>query len=153
EVPFGAGGRQYLAGVEAEFVEDDGELVHQRNVEIALRILDDLCGLRHLDRGGLVCAGRDDLTIKLIDGFGDVRRRAARHLRDARKSMMLIARIDALGAIADEEVAIEHEARFALDNRNAVVSRASRIYRRLEDHHAAWANYFADRSRSAPQKR
>ena len=41
-------------------VEDDGELVHQRDVEVALRVLDDLGGLRDLDRGRVMGPGLDD---------------------------------------------------------------------------------------------
>ena len=43
------GGLQHFLGVDAEAVEDQRELVDQRDVDVALRVLDDLGGLGHLD--------------------------------------------------------------------------------------------------------
>ena len=54
------GGGEHLVGVEAELVEDDRQFVHQRDVEVALRVLDDLGRLGHLNGCRLVRAGRDD---------------------------------------------------------------------------------------------
>jgi hypothetical protein len=42
EVPFGSGRLEYLEGVDADTVEDDRELVNQRDVQVALGVLDDL---------------------------------------------------------------------------------------------------------------
>src|SRR6267378_8699281 len=42
KIPFRAGDFQYLDGVEAKPVENDRQLVHERDVEVALRVLDDL---------------------------------------------------------------------------------------------------------------
>jgi hypothetical protein len=44
EVPFGAGGLQHFQRIDAELVEDEAQLVHQRDVQIALRVLDHLGG-------------------------------------------------------------------------------------------------------------
>ena len=43
-------GREHVRGSDAEPVEDQRELVHQRDVEVALGVLDDLGGLGDLDR-------------------------------------------------------------------------------------------------------
>ena len=40
---------QHFARVDADAVEDDRQLVHQRDVEVALRVLDHLRRLGHLD--------------------------------------------------------------------------------------------------------
>jgi hypothetical protein len=42
EVPFRAGGLKHLHRVDPHPVEDQRELVHEPDVEIALRVLDDL---------------------------------------------------------------------------------------------------------------
>ena len=55
EVPLGAGRGEHVAGANAHAVEDQRQLVHQRDVQVALGVLDDLGGLGHLDataRGG-----------------------------------------------------------------------------------------------------
>ena len=63
EVPFGARRRQHLAGRDAEPLEDHRQFVHQRDVDVALGVLDDLGGLRDPDRTRAVDAGIDDRTI------------------------------------------------------------------------------------------
>ncbi len=45
--------------------------------------------------------------------LGDLRRRAGGHLHDRGEAMLLVAGIDALGAVAAEEVDVELQARFA----------------------------------------
>ena len=58
EVPLRAGRVEHVAACGCPAVEDDRELVHQRDVEVALRVLDDLGGLGDLDRRRAVDAGR-----------------------------------------------------------------------------------------------
>ena len=45
EIPFGACRFDYFCRIKPHFVEDDGKLVHKGDVDIAPRILDDLCRL------------------------------------------------------------------------------------------------------------
>ena len=63
EVPFGAGGFQNLLGVDAETFEDQGQFVDQRDVEVALRVFDNLGGLGHADGTGLVGPRRNNAGI------------------------------------------------------------------------------------------
>ena len=49
EVPLAAGGLQHFLGVDAEAVEDQRQLVDERDVDVALRVLDDLGGLGDAD--------------------------------------------------------------------------------------------------------
>ena len=49
EVPFRPCGFQDLVRVDADALEDDAQLVDKGDVDVALRILDDLGGLSHLD--------------------------------------------------------------------------------------------------------
>ena len=104
EIPFGARGRQHVAGVDVEHVEDRRQLVHERDVEIALRVLDHLGGFRDLDRRRAMDAGRDHRAVDVGD---DVERRCVlprHHLGDGLEAMRLVAGIDALGRIADREI-------------------------------------------------
>src|SRR5215831_12832358 len=50
EVPLRAGRLQHVGGADVHALEDDRQLVHQRDVQIALRVLDDLGRLGDLDR-------------------------------------------------------------------------------------------------------
>jgi hypothetical protein len=113
EVPLGAGGFQHLGGVDADLVEDDGQLVHQRDVEVALRVLDHLGRLGGLDAAGPVHAGHDDLLVQpghLVQRLGRV---AGDDLEDLGERVFLVAGVDALGAVADEEVLLPLQARGA----------------------------------------
>ena len=56
EVPLSAGRFQHLGGVDAEPIEHDREIVHERDTGVALGILDHLGGLGHFDAGGAVHA-------------------------------------------------------------------------------------------------
>ena len=49
KIPLGACGFEYFCLIEPHFVKDDGELVHKGDVDIAPRILDDLCRLGDAD--------------------------------------------------------------------------------------------------------
>ena len=63
-----------LRRVDAEPIEDRRELVHQRDVEVALGVLDDLGGFGDLDRRRAVDAGLDDRAVDV----GDALERCAR---------------------------------------------------------------------------
>ena len=69
EIPLGAGRLQHRFGVEAHAVEDNRKLVDQRDIEVALGVLDHLGGFSHFDAGGFVRPGGDDLFIKLVHQF------------------------------------------------------------------------------------
>ena len=51
EVPLGAGGFEHIVRPYAHAVENNGKLIHERNVHITLCIFNDLGGLRHFILG------------------------------------------------------------------------------------------------------
>ncbi len=63
EVPLRCSSGQHVTRADAHAIEDQRELVHQSDVEIALRVLDDLCCLSDLDRCGLEHTCLDDRTV------------------------------------------------------------------------------------------
>ena len=65
EIPFGRRRSQHIAGVDAELVKNRGQLVHERDVEIALRVFDDFGSLGHLDRR---CAMDSGFHHRTVDG-------------------------------------------------------------------------------------
>jgi hypothetical protein len=93
EVPLRARGLEHLVGVDAHLVEDDRELVHEGDVEVALRVLDHLGGLGHADRGRLVHARRHHRGVEvgdLVERLGVV---ARDHLEDLGEAVLLVARL------------------------------------------------------------
>ncbi len=109
EVPLAAGRLEHLLRVDAEPVEDHRELVDERDVDVALRVLDHLGGFGDADRGRRVRAGRDDRPVQLVDERGGLGRRAGSDLADRRQPVLAVARVDALRAVAGKEVAVELE--------------------------------------------
>ena len=75
----------------------------KRDIEIALGVFDHLGGFGHFDARRLMGAGDDDLAIELIDQFRDFRRGAGGDLLDRRDAVQLVARIDALRAVAGDK--------------------------------------------------
>jgi hypothetical protein len=64
EVPLGAGSLEHLDGIDADLVEDERQLVHERDVEVALGVLDDLRGLGDLDAARAVDARAHDAAVE-----------------------------------------------------------------------------------------
>ena len=105
-----SGRREHFAGVDAEAMEDQCELVDQRDVEVALGVLDDLGGFGHLDRAGAIGAGGHHRGVERIHerrGFG---RRARDDLHDVRQPVLRIAGVRPFGAVAGVEIAVERQA-------------------------------------------
>ncbi len=144
KVPLGAGGLQHLQRVDAQAVEDQAQLVHQGDVDVALGVFDHLGGLGHADRAGLVRAGGDDLGVELVDGLGHFGGAAAGHLFDAGQAVLFVAGVDALGAVAAEEVLVELEAAGALELGHADFFGGAGVDGGFVDHHVAGLEGGAD---------
>src|SRR5690606_26413852 len=128
------------------------ELVHQRDIDVALRVLDDFRRLGDLDARRPVRARGDDAAVQRIDELGRFRRRAGRDLADRRKPVLLVAGIDALGAVAGIEITVQLEARFLLDDRDAELLGAARIDGRLVDDDVPFRDHLSDRPARALQR-
>ena len=133
EIPLGAGGDQYLFRVDIHTLEDHGEFVDERDIHVTLCILDDLCRFGHLDARSLVRTGSNDAAVDGIDKLGHFRRRAGRHLKNRRQAMFLVTGVDALRAVADEEVLVQSQSRTLLQERHAEFFGGAGVYRRLVD--------------------
>ena len=105
--------------VDAELAEDEAELVHERNVDVALGVFDDLGGFGHADAAGLVGAGGDDAGVEGIDHLGHGGGAAAGDFFDAGQAVLFVTRVDALGAVAAVEVDVVRQPAFALEHRHA----------------------------------
>ena len=134
---------QHLLGVDAEAMEDQRQLVDESNVHVALRVLDDLRRFGDANARSLVRAGLDDRGVQRIDEVGHLRRRAGGDLLDRREPMLLVAGIDALGAVAGEEITVEFQAREALEDRDGDLLGAAGIHGRLEHDDVALLQHLA----------
>ena len=119
EIPFRARGFQYLGRVDSDLVEDQCELVDQRDVEVPLGVFDHLGGLGDLDAARPVHARRDDAPIELGDLVEGLGRVAGDDFGDPCERMLLVARIDALRRVADEKVPPPCKSGVAFDHGHA----------------------------------
>ena len=129
------------------------ELVHERDVEIALGVLDHLRGLGDLDRRGAMHARLHHRGVEvghLLQRRGVV---ARDHLQDLREAVLLVARVDALGRIADVEILLPaHPGAFLEDGHADLLGRAG-VDGRFVDHRGAGLQVLADDLRGALERR
>ena len=114
-------GGEHIRGVDAKGMEDRRKLVHERNVEVALGVFDDLRGLRDFDGGRSVDARLDHGPIDRRDEVEAARILPGHDLEDRLEPVVFVARIDALGRIAHREVAPVDEAGMLFQERYAFV--------------------------------
>ncbi len=144
EVPLGAGRLEHVLGADAQPVEDERQLVHERDVEVALRVLDHLGRLGHLDRRGPVDAGGDHRAVGVGDAVEGGRVLPGHDLGDALEGVLAVARVDALGRVAEREVHAAAQPGDLLEDRAAHLLGRARVDRGLEDHDRALLDHLAD---------
>ncbi len=97
KIPFGASCLEHRQCIYALQIENQGEFVHQSDVQVALSVLDHLGCFSGFYSRCDVNSGRDDCTINLGHqggGFGGV---SGDHLRDLLNCMFLVSRVDPFG--------------------------------------------------------
>ena len=104
---------------QVETGEDLRDLVHEGDVDVALGVLDRLGRFRRLDRRGAEHAAGRDRAVHLGDAFEHFGRLAGDDLGDLLDGMLAVAGIDALGAVAEEEIPPADEARGLLEDGGA----------------------------------
>ena len=104
EVPLGACGFQHVEGVDAHLVENLRKLVHEGDVDVALRVLNHLGSLSNLHGRGEMGAGGNDAAVDFIDISANLRRGSRSHFLDMLHGVEFVARVDAFGAVAAVEV-------------------------------------------------
>jgi hypothetical protein len=92
-------------------------------------------------------AGSDHAAIHLSDSLQRFRGVTGNHLDDFRQRPLLVARIDPLGRITDEEVLFPLHSGVLLDDRDADFLGCAGIDRRLENHRCTTLEVPADRFR------
>ena len=151
EIPLGRGCRQHVGGADAETVADQGELVHQRDVEIALGVLEHLRGLGHPDRRRPMQPRGDDRAVHRLDARERPLAVRRDHLGDRLQPVRRVARIDALRRVAEVEVAARPQAGGLRQPGAADLLGQPREHRALEHHQAVWPQGRPDLGTGSPQ--
>ena len=128
------------------------KFVHQRDVEVALSVLDHLGRLGDLDRRRTVDPRLDH---RAVDGRDPVSGRlvlAGDDLDDLLKPVLAVAGIDAFRRIAEGEIAPAHEARCPLQQRAAYFLGYAGIDGRFEHDDRPAAEAGADQAAGAAQR-
>src|SRR5262249_28560865 len=128
EIPFRCGGRKHIAGIDAELMKDGAEFIQERDIEIALRIFDNLGSLRDLDRRSAMDARFNNRTINIRDNVESSRVLRGHDLSNVFKPVRRVARIDPLGGIADREIASAGKARVFLQDWQTFFLDSARVY-------------------------
>lgn len=151
EVPFAAGRFEDFEGIDAQPMEYQGKLVHQGDIEVALGVFDHLGRFGDFDRTRPVGAGGDDAAIQGVDEFSDFGCGARGDFPDGGQSVLLVAGVDALGAVAGKEVNIELETGVLFQQRNADFFRGAGIDRGFVNDDGTLGHDLADSFRGLDQ--
>ena len=138
KVPFGPRCFKHLGGINAHLVKNDGQLVHQRNIQIALGILDHLCSLGCLDAGGPVNPRHNDGFIQLGYLVQGLRRIARHNLENLGQRMLFVTRIDTLRRVTHKKVLFPGQPRFPLQHGNTDILCRTGIDSGLKHHNRAF---------------
>ena len=131
EVPLRPGGFEDRPGVKPHLPEDDRELVHERDVDVPLDVLDHLRRLGGPDVPGDVDVGHE--AVEGGEALGGCRVHAGDDLRDLLEDMVDVARVDPLGRVADGEVLPAGPAGDPLEGRDHDLLGEAGVDGRLED--------------------
>ena len=118
---------------DADLAEDHRDLVHEGDVDIALRVLDHLGGFGRFDIARAERTAAGDEPVEPREQIGDFRRLPGDDLGDAIDRVFAIAGIDTFRAVTQEKIDAGFEARFLFEGRPRDVFRDTGIDGRFED--------------------
>lgn len=121
KVPFRCGSLYDIVGVDAHGIEYFCKFIHECDVDIALRILDNLACLGHAYCRSLVCAVDEHTVVQIVDNVGDLRRRPAGHLAYFLHGVQFVTRIYALGRISGIEVSVIFQSAHTFNHRQTLL--------------------------------
>ena len=139
----GRGAVDDVPEVDAQLVAELGHLVDERDVDLAVGVLEQLGHLR-LARAGRSHDGVDEPRVERLGRVAAGRRHAAHDLGRVVHAVRRVARVDALRGERQVEVAADREAGALEDRAHDLLGRA-RPGRRLEDDEHARADVARDR--------
>ncbi len=110
KVPLAACGLEHLQRVDADALEDDGELIDKGDIQVTLAVFYYLCGFGHFDATGFPGTCFDDAVVKSIDFVGHFGRAATGDFLYGGEGVDFVTWVDALGAVAAVKVLVELQA-------------------------------------------
>src|SRR6185437_8618951 len=152
EVPLGRRGVQHVLGADTEPFEDQRQLVHQRDVEVALGVFDDLGGFGGLYAGRTMDARFDHTGISGRHAFQDLRILARNDLGDPFQCVLAVARVDPFRRIAEPKISSALQSRYLFKYRPANFLRCTGIDRRFVDYDRTLGEGGAERARGADER-
>ena len=144
KIPFGTGGFDDFVGIDAHPVEDDGQFVHQGDIEVSLGIFDDFGGLCHFDAGGFIYAGLDDFAVcfgDIVEGDGVA---AGDDFEDFGQGAGFVAWVYTFWGVTDFEVIAEFEVGVFFEQRQAVFFGTTGVHGGFEHDVIAFFEGFSD---------
>ena len=121
EIPFGPRRRENVPHRHVHLRENLRNLVHEGDVDVALRVLDYFGGFGHPDRGGAKHSALRDRAIERGNAFKHLWGLSCHDLGDLVDRVLAVARIDPFGAVGQEEIATADEAGRGFEDRTADV--------------------------------
>ena len=110
EVPFRACSSENITGINIQFVKNYGKLIHEADVDVALRIFDGFCSFGYFDAWSEVGAGFDDGEVELVYLVRSFGGGTGGDLEDVFELTDFVAWVDAFGAVAYGEILVVGEA-------------------------------------------
>ena len=133
-------------------MENDRQFIHQRNIDVALGILDNLGGFRHLDRRGAMHPGFENAVINRRNDIERFRIAARNNLGYGLQPMHLIAGVNAFRAVTDPEILKILQPRKLFEQRHTFVFGHSRVDGRFINHQRIARHVFANGSRAEHER-
>ena len=137
EIPLCSGCLQNRLCVDAHLIEDDRQLIHKSNIDIALAILDDLGGFRNLDALRTMHARLNDQLIHLRHTVQRFIIHTGDDLLNGFQAMHFVTGVDALWTVADLEIHAAFQPGFFFKNWHANVLGHAGIHRGLKYNNGA----------------
>ena len=128
EVPLRTGRFKYGFRVNAELVENDGQFIDERDVDVSLGILDDLGRFRHPDAWCQMCPGCNNRGIKPVYSFSCLRGGTGSDFQYPGHCVFFVSRVDTLRGVTAEKIFIELQSGELFEYRHTLFFGGTGIY-------------------------
>ncbi|MCY1448764.1 hypothetical protein D9M71_654620 [compost metagenome] len=129
EVPFRPRCFQNRLSIDTHLIKNKCQLIDQGNVQVALRVLNNLCRFGNLDTLGFMSSGDNDCVIQSIDQISNLWSGTGGYFFNGSNTMLFITRIYPLWAITCIKINIELQPGYFLQHWNTIFLSSTRIDR------------------------
>ncbi len=153
EIPLCSCCRKHRFRVNSHFVENNGKLVHKRDIDVSLAVLNDLCSLGNLDRLRAVNACLHDKLVHACDNVKRFLVHAGNDLGNGFQTMYLIAGIDTLRRVADLKINAAFQTGLLFENRHTNILCHAGIHGGLKHNDRAFCEILSQNAACALDRR